>query len=1194
MYLAPSTVNNTKGNSVFEIDLLPTGDMTFKKSNGKGQFVNVATTKDMMAVLGATTKGGELNTEDCYGYCLELFIPWEYMDKFDLNVAAMKESYVYVDPAHITSFNYAGTNMDVDRYWYFFAQENGASWNNVYQYFRFDGKGVQGTVPVEFESGEHYTVEGANSAIPGMKMNVTITPDAGYALKSILINGEEYIQEAAFNADGSVTLRERVVAEGMKLSVEAEAITEGNKTLTGTVIANKMGGDDLKNITASYKGPTGEKPLELDKDGNFTLTDLKQGLYTILLEKAGYQKLSRSIYVNRDMKVVLPLEYDLFEASAYGWVLDDQNEGILHKFGGDGQLLTKDLYDQFTVSATFRFDEALTENGDFGSFQEQRKGFQIAFDNGKIWHIDLLKQDGKFYVQYAKHSGDNSLTGWKKVYELTEREVERYTGDGIALSIKRAGKYANVYLDGKLIAQEIFDNEYMNRKAQVGFEAWTANREIMEVPFRIQPTVNVALHNTFFKMKDGWDVSGQYHGVIAKTGNAGKRLTFINKYVNLDLTVTARDYPNSTDKEGVYPRTDILFEFDNGKQMSFGITTDGKTARVQSMYDAAAADKYVNTGWQTWGNLTDEELAQLQNGGVAFRVVRYGTEVTLYVGDRMVAVADLTANNSGITAGTPAKVNIRHYDDAGVRVEIPFKVSTTFDLVNVTTGDNLAAEKQQYFAGDTVKITAKDDSNYISSLQVNGKDVTVNFDGTYSFVAAEKEYSVTGNVAKSIFKPDSQWDILQQNAGVISIPERTGSYASIYTSDSTYRDASILVQDLNPTASSGKGNYQMQIRFILANGKEYQIRLHNTNKVDTYEIQSMGGTNCITGWKWHVNLTPEQAAKLRSEGVEFRVAMVDTDARMYIDDVEVATYSLASGGITADTTAQIRFMTYGNTGVRNLKLPFELGGAPKTATVSIASGIENGTITTGKKDSVAIAGEKITVTATPDAGYNLNELSVTKDGKAVDLGDVSVPGGSYSFVTEEGSYTVEGQFAKPVFYIGTGSNDIDDKWDFVQQYNGKVKVSRAGTYARLYTTEKTYRSVSVTVNDFTPTFAADGKGNFKMQVYFNFGSAGQFQIRLHNENTDSKYKVQKMGNTFSSGWSAWYTLTDAEVDQLQNGSGVNFRVALEGSKAVAYLNGAKVGEIDLSGKVDASTTAQIILIMYGNNGQTFEIPFTLG
>ncbi len=197
MYLAPSTVHNMKGNSVFEIDLLPSGDMTFKKSNGKGQFVDVATTKDIMAVLGATTKGGDLNTDSCYGYCLELFIPWEYMDKFDLDSASMKESYVYVDPAHITSFNYAGTNMDVDRYWYFFAQEHGASWNNVYQYFRFDGKGVQGTVPVELEAGAHYTMEGVTGVIPGMQMNVTVTPDAGYALSSILINGEEHIQDAS-------------------------------------------------------------------------------------------------------------------------------------------------------------------------------------------------------------------------------------------------------------------------------------------------------------------------------------------------------------------------------------------------------------------------------------------------------------------------------------------------------------------------------------------------------------------------------------------------------------------------------------------------------------------------------------------------------------------------------------------------------------------------------------------------------------------------------------------------------------------------------------------------------------------------------------------------------------------------------------------------------------------------------------
>jgi hypothetical protein len=53
--------------------------------------------------------------------------------------------------------------------------------------------------------------------------------------------------------------------------------------------------------------------------------------------------------------------------------------------------------------------------------------------------------------------------------------------------------------------------------------------------------------------------------------------------------------------------------------------------------------------------------------------------------------------------------------------------------------------------------------------------------------------------------------------------------------------------------------------------------------------------------------------------------------------------------------------------------------------------------------------------------------------------------------------------------------------------------------------------------------------------------------------------------------------------------------ALEGSKAVAYINGAKIGETDLSGNgITANSKAQIILIMYGNNGQTFESPFTPG
>ena len=132
MYLALPHVTSMQQDDVFEIDLMPTGDMLFKRSNGKRDgYTNVTTTNDIMAVLGTTTKGGEVNTADCYGYCMELFIPWDYMQWLDMDVESVKNGFVYINPAHITSYNLAGTDTSIDRYWYFYAQQNGAAFSQV-------------------------------------------------------------------------------------------------------------------------------------------------------------------------------------------------------------------------------------------------------------------------------------------------------------------------------------------------------------------------------------------------------------------------------------------------------------------------------------------------------------------------------------------------------------------------------------------------------------------------------------------------------------------------------------------------------------------------------------------------------------------------------------------------------------------------------------------------------------------------------------------------------------------------------------------------------------------------------------------------------------------------------------------------------------------------------------------------------
>ena len=62
------------------------------------------------------------------------------------------------------------------------------------------------TMPVLLEQGEHCTVSGAPNVIPGMYARVTVTPEEGYGLTSVTINGKEQLQNVSFNADGSVTL----------------------------------------------------------------------------------------------------------------------------------------------------------------------------------------------------------------------------------------------------------------------------------------------------------------------------------------------------------------------------------------------------------------------------------------------------------------------------------------------------------------------------------------------------------------------------------------------------------------------------------------------------------------------------------------------------------------------------------------------------------------------------------------------------------------------------------------------------------------------------------------------------------------------------------------------------------------------------------------------------------------------------
>ena len=867
MYLATSNASSMNSNEIFEIDMLPTGDLTIRQRTGKDNWVNVASTHDVMAHLGATTKGGAVNTEACTGYNLELFIPWAFLDKVGIDAEAMQNSFFYINPVHITSFSYEGTNAGSDRYWYGFATQLGSDgWNDVTQFFRFGKQGVLGTVPVKLKSGENYTMTGNDTVIPGMMTTIQIAPDAGYALSSIMINGEEYIDRVAFNKDGSVTLELRGRKEGLEISATASAVTQGNKNLSGKVQLHKLGGDSLEGVSVSYKGPMGEKPVTLESDGSFVLSNLEQGYYVVTAEKAGYAPLNRGIYLNQNLATVLELEYEMFRAeTGYNWILDDQNDGVLNRFGGSGKILSVDAYDQFAVDAMIRYDTQLAQMSQGDTYQQQRAGIQIKFSNGKYWRVDLMKENGVFKVQYATHN-ESTLFTWKTVHELTEEEIARYqSAEGIKLSVLRDKNYAWVCLDDKPVAIEVLDAEYAGLTAQIGFEGWIANQQIETMGYNITRKLNRNLRSFYFTTNTQWDISGQLEGKLSLPKGGTAIIPFYGKYTDADIVLkNVKEHDTTGKKPG---RTDILFEFDNNKSVSFGLVCTDRANKIVWLQTLGNADNFIPaTRIKGLYKLNAAQATKYLNGsGVELRVVRKGTDVYVFLDGDEVAIWDLTQNSSGVTAKTSATVSVRHYDAAG-HVQLAFAIS-----------------KQ------------------VGKIEID-----------------------------KIFKDNENWDLSNQYLGSVALPGGGTDTSLQFFKKYQNIDLTITARE-NDTTGQKPGRTDVLFEFDLNNDGTMDknvsfgiVQLSGGRCV----LQTLGWDKNYIPEK-RINelyeLTYSQAQKYKNAGVHLRLVRYETFVYLYVEDEQVAIFDLIqnNSGVRADSKATVLLRHYDAEADR-IVIPFKL------------------------------------------------------------------------------------------------------------------------------------------------------------------------------------------------------------------------------------------------------------------------------
>ncbi len=1154
MYLAPSYLSSLKGNSAFEIDMLPTGDLTFKKSNGKGGWVNVATTYDVMAYLGATTKGGAVNTPECKGYTLELFIPWTYMEQLGIDVDSMKNGYVYVNPAHITSFNETGTDTNIDRYHYWFAQQIGAGWNNVDAFFRFDTNGVQGSLPTVMEKGDSYTIEGAPDVIPGMKNTYTITPKEGQTFTSILVNGEEYIKDVSFTEEGVAILPIRGKLAGLKIEAKTEAVTEGNKTLNVTVASNKKGGDSLADVTITCKGPDGFEDVTLDAQGKFTIKNARQGFYTISAEKEGYKKVVRTVYLNRDMETNVTLDYDRFEVvSGTAWILDDQNKDLLYKFGGNNAvILSKDAYSDFAVESTLHYDTELAKLSDKDNFVQQRQGYRFAFTNDKTWHVDILKEKDKFILQYAKFSGDKSMTNWQNVYTLTKDDIAKLQSkDGIKFEVQRSGRVVNFLLGGKVVANEYLAKEYANLKAKVGFESWIANRAVQEIPFSI--TAKKISASGVFKVSQGWDLSKQNQGVITAVGgsaNNGKFTNWLETFFDnyRDIAVVAKDVKNNGEYSLIYK-----FEFNNGTVFYARIQNSEKEQIVQVMGQGNS----FTEKWERVCKLSTSQIEKLTTDGIEFRVAIIDETAHFYLDGIEVGTRDLSKTSDGKASkikNETATISVRMDGNVGETVSMAYKLNqVALDIPKARYG-SITTDKTSYAAGDTIVITAKNsDGTPCTEIIIDGKTVKLDANGSYSFKAQAKGHTVEGIFKiKEIFANTDTWDLSKEQEGILTVlggNAGKGQSTVVTTKDDFYREVALKAK-----MEETEDLYSLIAFWKFTNGEKYVARL-------SHEIIKSGPRTIVqvlpignsfleeNNWSntWVYTFTAAQEEKLKSEGVELRMALVDETMYFLLDGEQIGTRDLSKTidgepSNISEETAQIQIRLDGNTD-KESKVEFELN---KVAIVNPAS--KYGTVTTDKASYEA--GETVTVTAQNRDGSPCTKLMV--DGKKVSL-DAD---GQYSFTVKAEGHALEGLFKEKDYFLS------NDQWNLEDQGKGTVSVvGQENNTSNLVTKGNTYRGMTVNVRDND----ADTKG-FSAQMTFSFNNGEKLAVRLHNTDNDvNAYRVQLMNNTFVTAWTiVGSKLDNALVEKIRSEAGVDFTILIVEEEMRAYIDGKLWSSISLA------------------------------
>jgi hypothetical protein len=399
-------------------------------------------------------------------------------------------------------------------------------------------------------------------------------------------------------------------------------------------------------------------------------------------------------------------------------------------------------------------------------------------------------------------------------------------------------------------------------------------------------------------------------------------------------------------EKGIYNHVNVLFkDVSHGDQKEYALVlkmhfTDGKKAEVR-LIDRDDNGKYclqamgdTFSNWSTLYWLTDAENAAVKDGdGVRYGMTRIGTDLNLLINGNVVKTIDMSGK--GIAADTAIdQIKIQVYN-FGYAAEIPYEFKMVEDptvSVKLPTLANgtVTADKTSYKIGDTVTLTVTPNAGYAQKLFINGKVLKLDWKtNTYSFVATEKVYNITGSFEPSlnaVAKDAGRWDTANQAHGILNTYYPVNDDAWWMEIKGNYTSLSVKTKNYLPTADTQDGNgkvgFCVALRATMDNGKTYAFRIYNDK--GTYAYSRSGASGSVAGWGNWKKLDDAAVAAITGEGVAFKLVRTGANTlTLYINGVVVDTYTM-EGVTDSNKVVSLDIAHYGNKG-QKIEIPFTIG-----------------------------------------------------------------------------------------------------------------------------------------------------------------------------------------------------------------------------------------------------------------------------